>query len=472
MRRLLPSLLLAAAVTAAGCGPAPPGESAEQEDDPYLWLEEVDGERALAWVEERNAATAARLAGTPLFEELLGQARAVLDSHSRLPRVTQRAGWLYNFWRDETNPRGLYRRTTLAGLRSDQPDWQTVLDVDALAESEGEKWVFKGMSCLPEEYRHCLVFLSPGGGDAVTVREFDMETLEFVSDGFALPLAKSRVSWRDRDTLFVGTDFGDGSMTESGYPRIVKLWRRGEPLTAAETLLEGASASVSVRGDRYFTDDGEIDLVTEATTFWRAVRHHLLDGALHRLALPETAVVADAYRGRLLVELKEPWTVAGATHPAGSLVLVAPDSLHPGAAPEVEPLVRPDWGTVVEDAEATPEGILVTLLDDVRGRLHRYREDGDGWRRETIPFPDNGALSVTSVDAEDGSFFVQYQSFTTPPTLYYVAGPGWQPQAILAQDPTFDGSRFLVEQHFATSADGTLVPYFEVRPREAALDGG
>ncbi len=441
------------------------------DEDPYLWLQEVDGERALEWVHQQNAATAERLRAFADFDSLQRQALEILNSESRLPEVRQEAGWLYNFWRDAEHPRGIYRRTTVAEFAQDAPAWETVLDIDALAAAENEKWVFKGMRCLPKEYVKCLVFLSPGGGDAVVMREFDAVAKSFLDDGFSLPESKMRVAWRDRDSLFVGTDFGPGSMTDSGYPRIVKLWRRGTPLSEAATIYEGGVDSVSVFAYRLRGDGGHVDLVFEATDFWNARVLHLTAAGLKELRLPSSARIEDLYEGRLLVSLKAPWTRVGRSYGEGSVLIAEPAALWRDDGP-VELLLAPTETMVIEGVGATPQGVLVAVLDNVRGRLLRLEPTADGgWTRRELAFPDNGSLSVTSIDDESGELFVTFESFTTPASLYYVAGPQWAPRLIKAQSPTFDGTRFEVDQWFATSADGTRVPYFVVRSRNLVADG-
>ena len=451
--------------------PSPtPAAPAPEPDDPYLWLEEIDGDRALAWVREHNDATMRRLGSHPLYQPLYQDALAALNSASRIPAVSIEGGWIYNFWKDAEHPRGLYRRTTLAELRKSAPRWETVLDIDALATKEGKPWVFHGMDCLPPEYLKCLVTLSPGGTDADEVREFDAKALKFVEGGFALPVAKSNVAWRDANTLFVGTDFGPGSLTDSGYPRIVKLWKRGTPLSAATTLHEGETGSVSAYGYRLRSDEGDIDLVGEGIDFWNNAYHQLADGQLRRLHLPTSAQVRDIFRGRLVVSLTEDWKTGGRTLKAGSVVIADPRDLWQEGG-EVELVVEPTEQEVVEDATATEQGILVTMLDAVRGRLYRYEPQGTGWKRVTVPFPDNGALSVATVDDETGDAFVSFQSFVSPPALYFFDAEELKPAVVKSQEPTFDGSRFEVTQRWTTSTDGTRVPYFMVARKGMALDG-
>lgn len=455
-------------------------------EDPWLWLEEIEGERALAWAEARNAETAERLAALPLYDELHRQATAILTSASRIPDVTQRGDHLYNFWQDAEHPRGLLRRTTLEEYRKDDPAWETVLDIDALSTKEGKLWAYGGMTCLPPEHRHCLVRLSPGGGDAVEVRELDTTTLELVDDGFFLPEAKSRISWRDADSVFVATDFGPDSLTESGYPRIVKLWHRGTPLADAETVHEGDAKSVAVGAERLRTDAGDLDVVSEGTTFWTSDYYHLVDGELRSLAIPESAVVVDGFDGKLVIWLRDAWEAAGETFPAGAVVAADPATLvggeGAGGEEAIELVAAATEEEVVDGVHVAPQGILVTMLDQVRGRLYRYEPSDNsaaagrsaataGWTRRAIPFPDNGALHVTSVHDDTGDFFVEYESFLTPPTLYYLPANELEPQQVKAQAATFDGDAYTVAQHWATSADGTRVPYFVVGPKGMEQNG-
>ncbi|HVR42997.1 MAG TPA: prolyl oligopeptidase family serine peptidase [Thermoanaerobaculia bacterium] len=488
MRAAASAILTCLVLTSVSCThvrdvPAPEPdevrEPAPMETDPYAWLEEIDGEVALAWVREQNERTRLELASTPGFQSMYEEALAVLGSESRIPSLTFKGRDLYNLWRGPENPRGIYRRTTLEQLRSGDPQWTTVIDVDELSRREGTPWVFKGMSCLPPEHRRCLVSLSPGGGDAVEIRELDSRTFRFVSEGFFLPTAKSSVEWIDENAIVVGTDFGPGSMTDSGYPRIVKVWKRGTPLVEAATLYEGDPSSVSVSARRLRTATGDIDLVHEGTTFWTA-DHYLVSGLgssgegatarLTKLELPETAVVNDGFRGRLVITLKEEWSRAGRTFRSGSVVLADPRVLT-GAPGEIEVLVEPTAGAIVEDVEVADEVIYVTMLDQVRGRLYRFRPAAEGWTQ--VPLPDNGAVSVMTVHGESGDALVKFESFVVPPTLYLVEGraAAVSPAVVAAQEPTFDGSRFDVTQQFAVSRDGTRVPYFVVAPKGMLGDG-
>ncbi len=442
------------------------------EDDPYLWLEGIDDEKALKWVRSENASTAERLQSGPLFGELYAEAKATLNAASRLPNVYQEEGWLYNFWRDEKNPRGVLRRTTLAGFAADEPAWEVVISIDALNRKENKQWVFKGMSCLQDGPEHCLVRLSPGGGDAVVTREFNSVSKSFRKGGFYLPLAKGSTSWVDADTLFVATDFGKNTVTESGYPRVVKRWQRGTPLAAAELVHKGESKSVAVSAARLHSADGDIDMVRESKTFWTAERYQLLNGAKHPLDIPLSASVNGFFQGRLIISLKEDWARANKTYHQGAVLIADPAALRTGSKSVIDVLIEPDDTTIVQSVTTTDTTVLVTVLENVRGKIYRYIPGSEGrWERVQVDFPDNGSLEITSTDDTTGNFFARYESFTSPPALYYVASKDWQPQKIKSQSPSFDGSRYQTEQYFATSADGTKVPYFVVLPKGAKRDG-
>jgi prolyl oligopeptidase len=435
-----------------------------------LWLEDIDGARARAWVDDHNRATESRLTAFPGYDSFFRDALAILDSTSRLPEVSQHGNWLYNLWRDRSHPRGLLRRTSLAEFRRAAPAWETVLDIDALAKAEGTPWAFGGATWLAPDARRCLIHLAPAGGDAAEVREFDAESRAFVAKGFRLPAAKSRVAWRDIDAIYVATDFGPGTLTSSGYPRIVKVWRRGTPLESARTLHEAPMTSVAVGARRIRTGTGNIDLVTEGLTTWTAKHFQLLESEPKALSLPASVIILDGFRGRLVLKLRDDWTTRGVKFSAGSIVLADPAALR-GDTGAIELVAAPTAQEVVEAAHATPDCLLVTTLDNVRGRLYRYSPGGAGWKRHAVSFPDNGSLHVAGGENDSTDMLVQYESFLDAPSLYLVTSNALEPQRLKAQAPTFDGTRFETRQWWATSADGTKVPYFVVGPKGLKLDG-
>lgn len=461
-----------AAVIGQTTEPRQDASSTINTDTQYRWLENIEGTRALAWVHEQNERTFKRLKTRPEYASLYRDALAVLDSKSRIPEIEQWGKYVYNLWQDVDHPRGLYRRTTVESLRSKSPRWETVLDIDALSKREHKPWAFGGMTCLPHTYTRCLLQLSPSGGDAVEVREFNTNTLKFVTGGFTLPIAKSQVAWRDENTLYVGTDFGQGSLNESGYPRFTRIWKRNTPLSQARTLFEANRTTVGPTALRIWSGKGVIDILIDSIDFWRSHVYQILDSGLERLDLPETARIEGGYQGRLVISLKEDWTRGAVTYPNGSVLIADPSVLHGGAG-SVLLLARPTPSEVIQNVNPMPQGIFVTMLDNVRGRLYRYRIDGEQVSRQLIPFPDNGALSIMSTNKDSGDVFVKYESFLTPPTLYYLSANAPRPdtEEITAQAPTFDSRRFQIQQLWTTSKDGTRIPYFVVKPKDMKLNG-
>ena len=459
--------LLAAAAFFLGAAPV----LAQTVDDPYQWLEDVDGARSMAWVTQHNERTAARLEALPQYAGLHRDAMAALGSASRLPEVERHGRWLYNLWQDAAHPRGLYRRTTLAEFGKADTHWDTVLDIDALAKQEGVPHAFGGAEFRDPDNRRALILLAPGGGDAAEVREFDVESKAFVADGFRLPVAKSHVSWRGADSLYVATDFGPGTLTRAGYPRVVKVWRRGTPLSEAAPLYEGAVDSVEAEVRRIDVPGGApLDILSEGLTFWTSKRSLLVDGQAVPLQLPPTTQIAGSYQGRLVLWLKEDWTLDGKTWPADAVLLAAPALLE-GQGGQPEAVFLPDGHAIVRGVETTRTGILLTLLDNVRGRLQRASRDAHGWHRATVPFPDNGSIKVVTADTDTGDAIVQYESFLTPPSLWHVPAGAGTPRRLKSEAASFDGARFKATQYWTTSADGTRVPYFVVGPRHLRLDG-
>ena len=433
--------------------------SDEHNADPYGWLEDVTGERALEWVGHRNAETTAELTDGPRFAELKAEILDSLDATDRIPYVVRRGGHLYNFWQDATHPRGLWRRTTLAGYRTESPAWDVLLDLDALAEREGENWVWKGSKTLRPGHRRALLELSRGGADAVVVREFDLETRTFVEDGFVLPEAKSRIGWIDEDTVYVGTDFGPDSLTSSGYPRIAKVWRRGTPLGDAVTVFEGKLSDISVIAWHDPTDGFERDLVTRGISFFTQ-DYYLRDGAeLRRIDVPEDAEI-DLHREWLLVSTKSAWSVGGRDYPAGALLVARFDEFMAGER-DLSVLFEPDAHSSLEEFAWTRRHLLLNVLVDVKNRVDVLTPGADGWSRAPLSgIPEFGSVDILDTEEEDSDeFMLNSSGFTEPSTLW--RGEVGGELEILKQSPArFAATGISVRQFFATSADGTKIPYF------------
>jgi prolyl oligopeptidase len=442
-----------------------PPSAAEQSasSDPHLWLEEVAGEKPIAWVKERNARSVAALAETPAFKEFEARILSILDSKEKIPFVTKIGDRYYNFWRDAANPKGVWRRTTLDEYRKPEPAWETVLDVDALAKAEGENWVWHGATVLEPEDRLCLVSLSRGGADADVVREFDLQKRAFVDGGFALPEAKSRIAWRGRDSLFVATDFGPGSLTTSGYPRTVREWARGTQVSAAPVVYEGRAEDMAVGAYRDHTPGFERDFVSRQITFWTNELFLRRDGKLVKIEKPDDANAA-VHREWLLVELRSPWTVGGTTYPAGALLAADFEKFLAGDR-TLHLLFEPGPRTSLVAYAGTRNHLLLTTLDNVRSRVEVLTFRDGAWRREPLPgVPEAGTASATPVDdMEADEYFLITSSPITPSTLALgTAGAGREPERLKASPAFFDAADVRVEQFEAVSKDGTRIPYFQI----------
>jgi len=437
--------------------------------DPYQWLEDVTGPTALDWVRERNAETLGTLSDSTRFEDLRTELRQVLDADDRIPYPRRRGAYLYNFWQDAAHPRGLWRRTTLAEYRRAQPDWDVLLDIDALGKQEGENWVFQGATMLrPGGYQRALVQLSRGGADASVVREFDVPGRRFIEDGFTVSEAKTDAGWIDADQIYVGTDFGPGSLTTSGYPRIVKQWRRGTPLAEAAVVYEGKPDDVAVHAFHDPTEGFERDFVVRSVDFWRSEWYLRTDsGDLVQLAVPEDANVS-VHREWLLISTKSPWATGGTSYPAGALLATRFDTFLAGAA-ELTMLFEPDAHTSLSYYAWTRNHLILNMLHDVRSQLAVLTPAGGQWQRTALAgVPEFTHTDIVGTDPLDtDEYLLASSGFTQPDTLRY-GHIGSEPEVLKRAPAFFDATGISVRQFFATSADGTAVPYFVVGPDDPA----
>ncbi len=449
--------------------------SAADPPDPYLWLEEVAGEKQLAWVRERNAEATAALAENDGFRSLEARLLAILDSDDKIPFVSKIGAHYYNFWRDAAHPRGLWRRTTLAEYRTAKPAWETVIDLDALGKAEGENWVWHGATVLAPEDRLCLVALSRGGADADVVREFDLESKQFVAGGFALPEAKSRVAWRNADSLFVASDFGPGSLTASGYPRMVREWARGTPLADAPLVFEGQPEDMAVTGWHDPTPGFERDFISRQVTFWTNELFLRRDGELVQIEKPDDAN-ASVHREWLLIELRTPWTVGETTYPAGSLLAANFERFLAGER-KLDVLFEPTPRTSLVGYDPTRNHLLLTTLDNVRSRLFVLSHQNGSWRKRSLAgVPDVATASVAAIDdLESDEFFLTTATPLEPTTLSFgevrTDGSSGEPEGLKQSPAYFKAAGLTVSQHEAVSADGTRIPYFQIGPAGLPADG-
>ncbi|MEZ5680416.1 MAG: prolyl oligopeptidase family serine peptidase [Erythrobacter sp.] len=458
-------LALAAALAFAA---APLAAQDSDAEDPYIWLEEIKGEKALEQVDRWNADTEAVLTVRPEYPIARAWAKQILDDDRQIAMPTAIQGdRVVNLWRDANNPRGLWRTASLESYMAGAPEWRVLIDVDQLGKDEGRSWVWHGADCLAPEYKRCLISLSPGGTDADVVREFDLETGEFLTDGFILPEAKSNVAWFDEDTLFVGTDEGEGSLTDSGYPRLVKLWKRGTDFSTARLIAEGEQADVSMNA--FSTLDGEKRwrFVLRGPSFWTAnysiVRD---DGTLVPLPIPEDAEFEEVLGGYVIAKLNSPLETSRGPAEAGTLLAWSLDSVLKGRDADPFVVFRPTDTQSVEEVEVSENKLWVKVLDDVSGKLIEVTPGYPGWITREMDLPANSTIQIAQTSGKGDTAFVTVENMLTPPTLYAVPSEG-EPVAIASEPAQFDASKFEVEQKFAISKDGTRVPYYLVRPKGA-----
>ncbi len=434
--------------------------------DPYLWLEDVHGAKALEWVKAQNVKSTAVLQADPDYQKDYDAILKVLDATDRIPYGELDHQYVFNFWQDAQHPKGIWRRTSIADYAKVAPAWDVLLDVDKLALDEHENWVWKGADCTPS-LKRCLLTLSRGGGDAAAVREFDPDRKAFVKDGFALAEAKSQITWLDEDTVVFGTDFGPGSMTSSGYPRIVKVWKRGEPMADARTVYEGKESDVASAGVVFHNPTGSMAVIQRAVTFFTAEYYWLAsDGTTRQLPLPLGADLKGAQGDNLLFTLRDDWSPPGAVPiRKGSLIACHVEAGDKGVHIGVEALYTPDERSAIDEVAPGRDAVYVAVNRDVTGSIHVFRPGANrSWSETTLALPAAGSTHIVTANAWGPEAQFRFESYTTPTTLYATSAEG-TPAPIKSLPARFDATDLATEQFFATSKDGTKVPYFVTRSR-------
>jgi prolyl oligopeptidase len=454
----LSRFLLPAAALFLAAAAQPAGDTAP---DPYLWLEEIEGRRALDQVKEWNAATESLLTADPRFESDRQRALAILQDKEQIANPDRILGdKVVNLWRDAQNPRGLWRISPLAAYRAGKPQWRTLIDVDALGRQEGKSWIWHGADCLAPEYRRCLVSLSPGGTDADVVREFDLAAGRFIEGGFTIPEAKTTAAWVDSDTLLVGTDYGKGSLTTSGYARVLKLWKRGTPLASARTVFEGETGDVAVNPLAIQSSTRRWVFVDRGKTFWTSERHLLTPtGGLIPVPMPADADLEDVIGDQLIAKLHSP---LGAFR-AGTLVSWSLGDILARGNAEPRLVMAPTAKQAIEEVNASDNVLWVKALDDVSGKLFALSpKKKGGWTSRAIALPANSTVHLVATGGKPDLAFATVEGMLTPPSLYAVPAAG-RPSIVQSLPARFDARPFTVEQRFAVSKDGTRIPYFLAR---------
>jgi len=470
MRIALASLLLMTLASASLA--APPVAS----DDPYIWLEDVSGQRAMDWVEAHNAKSQAVLEADPRYQQYYSEALAIAQAKDRVPTANFIGGQVYNFWQDEDHVRGIWRRTSVADYASGAPHWETVLDLDSLAKAEKANWVWKGATCARPAETRCLLNLSDGGEDAVTIREFDLPSKSFVKGGFDLPKGKQDASWQDENTLLVSREWKPGELTESGYAYVVKRLKRGQKLSQATEVFRGNKSDVSASA--YVLRDsqgGVLPLVVEGTDFFHSKTFLVGAKGNRRVAIPEKSQFVDMVDGRVIIQSQEEWTPKGAAKalPAGSLLSVNLADLRADPA-NLKPVLiyTPGPREALQGATAAKDVLLVSILDNVRGRMLTFTPAAGGkWTRADLDLPDNSSIGVSDASHKDNQALLSVTGFLTPPSIWLANAADGKAREIYHQSPKFDASNLIVEQREAISTDGTKIAYFIVHRKDMVLNG-
>ncbi|MFB0980886.1 MAG: prolyl oligopeptidase family serine peptidase [Alteromonadaceae bacterium] len=448
-----------------------PGET----DEDHIYLEEVLGEKALADVNNWNTQTLERLMADPLFNEMNNEVLEIVNSKDKIPYVSFRGGEVHNFWQDEQHERGVWRKSSLPSYLSDSPVWETVLDFDLLSKIENKNWVYKGNNCLSPDYELCIVSLSDGGKDAVVNREFNTKTKSFVNNGFVTQESKGSMDWIDKDTTIIGVDFGENTMTDSGYPMVSKIWKRGTPLSSAVEIDRGKKADVGYWGGVTELSDGRREIfTTRAITFynteyyWFPLKSDGSSSTKVKLPVPEKSNLSGEFKGQILLKLNENW--CGFT--LGDLVSFSiNDFMKNGKIDHINLVFSPDEKSSIGNFGVTQSKVLMSIYLDVKGSAYEFDWDGHNWTSSKLAFPSNGSVSIGSTNNKEEVAFISAESFLNPDTLYtYNTATGEKAQA-KSLPSWFDAENMVSEQFFVASTDGTQVPYFVVRGKNTKMNG-
>lgn len=462
----------AAAQTAAWTSGTPAKEAAPA-DDPYVWLEDWTGRKAMAWVEAENKTTLDRLKADPRYDNYYREALAIAQSKDRIAYPNPLNGRIFNFWRDATNPQGIWRATSAADYASPNPKWTTVLDLDALSKAEGKKWVWKGATCLDPEERLCLVNLSDGGEDAVTLREFDLKTGKFVDGGFTLSKSKQSEAWLDKDTVLVARDWGAGTMTASGYPFVVKAVKRGHPIDHATEVFRG-TATDQVSSAPFTLSDGSGNraaFIYRGVTFFGNETYLLTDGGAKRVPIPPKATLSGMVDGNVIITTSEEWKSGGITIPTGAVATVPLSAIRAGG--ELKPVLifAPSARQSVGGVATTKSRLIVTILDNVRGRALVFTPSAKGWTSTPLALADNSAIGVFGTTTTNDNAYANVTNFLDPTSLWSVDAKSGKLAKAKSLPAQFDAAGLVAEQREATSTDGTKIPYFVVHKKGVKHDG-
>lgn len=442
------------------------GQTEPATEDPFLWLEDRSGKPALDWVHRQNEVTVAELQGDPSYQANFQTALDLMTAEDNIAVGSALNGHVYNFWQDKTNVLGLWRRTTVASYKTEKPEWETIIDFDVLSAKEGVKWVFSGASRLYPDFNRCLVSMSPDGGDASEMREFDIDIQSFVDGGFRAPASKSGFGWLDMDTVIVSAAFEEADKTQSGYPRVVKLWKRGTRLEDATPIFEAGKEDLAAGAALEFDGDGRYLILARTLNFFAShIFLRLPSGENRRLPLPDDMTDSAIFRDQLVFGVRSPWTT-----PDG--IMCKPDGLYSldlsrwvetGALGPVETVLEPAHRISIAGIARTQDRLFINLMDNVRGKVVACDRSGNGWSLEPVALPENGNVGIAHAEHFGSSVSFSFTDFLTPSSIVWSDDDGATLATVKAQPARFDASPFISEQFEARSKDGTMIPYFVVR---------
>lgn len=442
----------------------------QAQEDKYQWLEEVDGQKALEFVNSQNEATIEKLSSEKDYQSIFDKSLEIYNSTERIAYPTIRGNYVYNFWKDKDHIRGIWRRSLLDNYTNGNPVWETLLDIDALSKKDDIKWVYKGSSGLYPDYNRFLIKLSKGGGDAVVTKEFDVNKKQFIENGFFIEESKGSTSYVDKNTLIVSSDFGEGTMTTSGYPRQVKLWERGTPLKDAQLIYKGESSDVGTWGGVYRDGSQSYTFINRGLTTFSSQTMVWLNDKNIKLDIPDDSDLESILNNQLVIQLKSDWTVNAKTYNTGTLLSLNFKALLKGEK-QIKVIIEPDEFSSISGVSTTKNKLLINLLTDVTGQLYIYTFNNGKWVYEKVDAPNFGTLSIVATNDLSDDYFFDFKNFITPTTLYSADASNNTFEVYKSLPSFFDASKYEVKQYKAKSIDGTMIPYFMVSKKGMKTDG-
>jgi len=442
----------------------------QSQEDPYLWLENVDSEKSLEFVNKQNKLTHDKLSGIDEYKDIYDSSLEIYNSTDRIAYPSTYGEFVYNFWKDKDHVRGIWRRSEKANYLEGNPTWETLLDLDEMSKKDDIKWVYKGASGLYPNYNRFIVNLSKGGGDATVKKEFDVTTKEFIENGFYIPESKGGTSYIDKNTLIVSSDFGENTMTSSGYPRQVKLWKRGTLLKDAKLIFEGDSKDVSSAGFLIRDGDKKYTTIRRGITFYSGYYYVWLNNELIKIDVPDDANPFGILNNQLIIDLKSDWMVKGKTYKQGSVISLNFTDLLAGEK-NIHLILEPNMFSSVSSVSATKNKLLINVLTNVNSELFIYSFSNNKWINNKVNAPKFGTISISDVDELSDNYFFTYRNFLTPTTLYYADALNNTLDPFKSLTAYFEGDNYEVKQFKSKSKDGTLVPYFVVSAKNTKNDG-